>query len=108
VLKGGVYRKHVEDLRSRLTRARRVTADKLRRIGIEPWLMPRGGFQLWCRLPEGCDSAAMARAALEENVVLAPGNVFSAAQSAAGMMRFNVAHCDDPRLMAVLERAMER
>jgi hypothetical protein len=40
--------------------------------------------------------------------VLAPGNVFSAAQSATGMMRFNVAHCDDPRLMPVLQRALKR
>ena len=108
VLTAGFYRKHIEDLRNRLTRARRTTAEKLRRIGIEPWMMPRGGFQLWCRLPEGCDSAEMARAALEENVVLAPGNVFSAAQTASQMMRFNVAHCDDPRLIAVLQRALGR
>ena len=108
VLTGGFYRKHIEDLRNRLSRARRITADKLRRIGIEPWLMPRGGFQLWCRLPEGCDSAEVARTALEENVVLAPGNVFSTGQSASQMMRFNVAHCDDPKLMPVLQRALRR
>lgn len=108
VLTGGFYRKHIEDLRNRLSRARRIAADKLRRIGIEPWLMPRGGFQLWCRLPEGCDSAEVARTALEENVVLAPGNVFSAGQSASQMMRFNVAHCDDPKLNAVLQRALRR
>jgi DNA-binding transcriptional MocR family regulator len=108
VLTGSFYRKHIEELRNRLSRARRVTVDKLRRVGIEPWLMPRGGYQLWCRLPEGCDSAEVARAALEENVVLAPGNVFSAAQTASQMMRFNVAHCDDPRLMPVLQRALGR
>jgi DNA-binding transcriptional MocR family regulator len=108
VLTGGFYRKHIEDLRNRLTRARRATAEKFKRIGITPWLMPRGGYQLWCHLPEGCDSAELARAALEENVVLAPGNVFSVTQSAAGMMRFNVAHCDDPRLMPVLQRALSQ
>lgn len=108
VLAAGFYRKHIEELRSRLARARRGTAEKLKRVGITPWLMPRGGFQLWCSLPEGCDATEVARAALAENVVLAPGNVFSAAQSATGMMRFNVAHCDDPRLMPVLQRALKR
>ena len=108
VLAAGFYRKHIEELRSRLARARRLTAEKLKRIGITPWLMPRGGFQLWCSLPEECDSTEVARAALTEDVVLAPGNAFSTAQSAAGMMRFNVAHCDDPRLMPVLQRAMKR
>lgn len=106
ILAGGVYRKHVEELRSRLARARQQTAEKLRRIGITPWLMPRGGANLWCRLPEGCDSADVARAALDHDVVLAPGNVFSVSQNASAMMRFNVAHCSDPRLMPALQRAM--
>lgn len=108
VLAGGTYRKHMEELRRRLARARRETAGQLRRIGIEPWLEPRGGFYLWCRLPDDRDSADVARAALAENVVLAPGNVFSASQSAAGFMRFNVAQCGDPKLMPVLQRALGR
>lgn len=108
VLAGGGYRKHMETLRRRLVRARRDTAERLREIGIEPWLMPRGGFYLWCRLPEGRDSAEVARAALAENVVLAPGNVFSASQSAADFMRFNVAQCGDPRVIPALRRALER
>lgn len=106
VLAGGGYRKHMEDLRRRLARARRDTAGKLQRIGIEPWLMPRGGFYLWCRLPDGCDSAHAARAVLAENVVLAPGNVFSASKSAAAFMRFNVAQCVHPNVMAALQRAI--
>lgn len=108
ILAGGGYRKHMEELRRRLSRARRATAEALQRIGVEPWLMPRGGFYLWCRLPDGRDSAEVARAALAENVVLAPGNVFSASQSAAAFMRFNVAQCGDPRVMPALQRAMAR
>ncbi|MGY3535078.1 DNA-binding transcriptional MocR family regulator [Bradyrhizobium sp. USDA 4452] len=108
VLATGFYRKHVEELRRRLARARRDVGEKLQRIGIEPWLMPRGGFQLWCRLPDGCDSAEVARAALADNIVLAPGNVFSTTQSATGFMRFNVAQCRDPKLMPALQRAIGR
>ncbi len=108
VLASGGYRKHVEELRRRLARTRREIAEKLQRIGIEPWLMPRGGFYLWCRLPEGCDSANVARSTLAKNVVLAPGNVFSASQSAAAFMRFNVAQCRDPQVMSTLQRAIKR
>jgi DNA-binding transcriptional MocR family regulator len=107
VLSGGGYRRHMEELRRRLARARRKTAERLRGVGVEPWLMPRGGFYLWCRLPDGCDSADVARSALAENVVLAPGNVFSASQSAAAFMRFNVAQCGDPRVISVLQRAIK-
>jgi DNA-binding transcriptional MocR family regulator len=70
--------------------------------------MPRGGFYLWCRLPDGLDAADVARAALNENLVLAPGNVFSLSQSASGFMRFNVAQMVEPRVLAVLAQALAR
>ncbi|MFC5353651.1 PLP-dependent aminotransferase family protein [Azospirillum himalayense] len=102
----GGYRKHLDGLRRRLARLRSETADRLAAIGLHPWLMPRGGFYLWCRLPDGRDAAAVARAALDERVVLAPGNVFSIGQSAAGFLRFNVAQMGDPRVFEVLKRAV--
>ena len=108
MLAGGGYRKHMEDLRRRLVRARREVADRLSRLDITPWLQPRGGFNLWCRLPEGLDSGEVAQAALAEGLVLAPGNVFSISQSAAGFMRFNVAHMLEPRVYQVLTNALKR
>ena len=40
-------------------------------------------------------------------LVFAPGNVFSASQSAAGFLRFNVSQCNRPKVYEVLQRAME-
>ena len=96
----------MEELRGRLARARRDTAERLEPLGIRPWIMPRGGFYLWCRLPDGQDSAALARRAMSENVILAPGDVFSVSQTASAFLRFNVAQADDPRIFAVLRRAI--
>lgn len=90
-LSDGSYRKHLTGLRSRLARRRREIAGQFEGLGIRPWILPRGGFYLWCRLPDGRDAAEVAKAALRERVVLAPGNVFSVTQSAADFMRFNVA-----------------
>lgn len=102
VLAGGGYRKHMEEVRQRLVRARREVADRLHGLGMEPWLLPRGGFNLWCRLPEDLDSTQIAQSAREEGIVLAPGNVFSVSHGAANFMRFNVAHTLDPRIYRVL------
>ncbi|MCG2630035.1 PLP-dependent aminotransferase family protein [Bradyrhizobium sp. WYCCWR 13023] len=107
VLAGGSYRKHMDELRQKLMRSRRDVARKLQTLGIEPWLMPRGGFFLWCRLADGQDATAVARAALDENVVLAPGNVFSVAQTAQNFLRFNVAHMNDLGMWDVLRRALK-
>ncbi|MGY8665909.1 PLP-dependent aminotransferase family protein [Bradyrhizobium sp. UFLA05-109] len=106
VLAGGSYRKHMDELRQKLLRTRREVARKLAALGLEPWLMPRGGFFLWCRLPDGLDSTEIARAALAEDVVLAPGNVFSVSETASAFLRFNVAQSTEPRIWDVLRRAL--
>lgn len=106
MLGDGTYRKHLDALRRRLARARREAASRLAALGIHPWTVPRGGFHLWCRLPDGCDAADLARAALAEGVVLAPGNVFSVSRAAPDFMRFNVAQMGDPLVFAALARGL--
>lgn len=107
VLAGGTYRKHMDEVRQRLTRARKEATERLAPLGLAPWIMPRGGFYLWCRLPDGHDSAVIARRCMEEEkVVLAPGNVFSVSQTASAFLRFNVAQLGDKRIYAVIKRAM--
>jgi DNA-binding transcriptional MocR family regulator len=106
VLGSSTYRKYLETLRVRLAKARAGTIPRLRALGIEPWLEPNAGMLLWCRLPDRRDAAEVARRALQDDVVLAPGNVFSPSQTASDYMRFNVAQCTDGCVFKILERAM--
>jgi DNA-binding transcriptional MocR family regulator len=61
---------------------------------------------VWCRLPDGIDAAQVARNALSDNVVLAPGNAFSLSHTAGRFMRFDVAQCEDQRIFKTLDKAM--
>ncbi|MFT4013923.1 MAG: PLP-dependent aminotransferase family protein [Paracoccus sp. (in: a-proteobacteria)] len=106
LLRDGSYRKHIEGLRLRLSRTMSETTPRLMAIGITPWLEPPAGMFLWCRLPEGIDAAHIARHALAEGIVLAPGNAFSLSHSASGFLRFNVAQCGDERVFKVLGSAI--
>ncbi|WP_434290420.1 PLP-dependent aminotransferase family protein [Celeribacter sp. SCSIO 80788] len=106
VLTGGSYRKHLSEVHRRLAGARKTAISHLAPLGIAPWTMPRGGFYLWCRFPEGMDTGQIAQRAMEDAVMLAPGNVFSPSQSATRFMRFNVTHMNDPRLYEVLAKVM--
>ncbi|MBN9549845.1 MAG: PLP-dependent aminotransferase family protein [Alphaproteobacteria bacterium] len=108
LLKDGSYRKHVEQLRARLSRAMAETAGRLKMMGIVPWIDQPAGMFLWCRLPDGIDAAKVARHALSDDVVLAPGNAFSLSHTAGRFMRFNVAQCADERILRALEKAMEK
>lgn len=105
VLTDGSYRRHLETLRSRLARAMAVTVNRLRAVGIEPWIEPAAGIFVWGRLPEGLEAVALTRAALVEDIVLAPGNVFSVGSAWSDHMRFNVAMCDDDRVFTFLGKA---
>jgi DNA-binding transcriptional MocR family regulator len=61
---------------------------------------------LWAKLPDGIDSASVAKAALARGVILAPGNVFSVSQTATSFMRFNAAQSLNPKVFDVLEAAL--
>ncbi|MGY2995936.1 aminotransferase-like domain-containing protein [Mesorhizobium sp. URHB0026] len=108
LLKDGSYRKHMDLLRARLSRAMGETSARLKAIGITPWIEQPAGLFLWCTLPEGVDAAEIARRALADNIVLAPGNAFSLSRSASRFLRFNIAQCADERIFKVLETAMAR
>ncbi|MDF1719580.1 MAG: PLP-dependent aminotransferase family protein [Minwuia sp.] len=108
VLRDGGYRRHTHALRTRLAEAMQTVGGRLKAAGLTPWIEPAAGMFLWCRLPEGLDAADVARFALAEDVVLAPGNAFSLNQAASGYLRFNVAQSLDPKIMLVLEKAMQQ
>ena len=107
MLQDGTYRKHVESLRPKLAAAMSQAGARLRDVGLTSWVEPRAGLFLWCELPNGMDAANIARRAMAENIVLAPGNVFSPAQAAGRFLRFNVAQCADPRIFKFLRRATQ-
>ncbi len=108
LLKDGAYRRHIGGLRARLAGAMGKVSAELSAIGLTPWIEPKAGMFLWCQLPEGLDAADVARSAIVDGLVLAPGNAFSLAQEASGFMRFNVAQTLDPAIVPLLERAMQR
>lgn len=106
LLTDGSYRRHVEGLRVKLARAMGDAARHLAGIGLQPWTMPKGGLFLWVELPEGLDAAAVARRAMAQGIVLAPGNVFSVGRTADRHMRVNVAQCGSPRVFEVIRDAL--
>lgn len=100
------YRRHMEKVRLQLADQIIKTVAKLKDIGIEPWLVPKAGMFLWCRLPEGIDATTIARACLQDGVILAPGNAFSQSLNASRFLRFNVAQSTDDRIFDILKKVL--
>lgn len=106
LLSSGAYRKHIEGMRKRLSSAMNMVIERLSSVGISPWIEPRGGMFLWTKLPEGISAKLLAQEAVKQQVLLAPGTVFSESHNADNFMRFNVAQCQSPYIYDVMRRLM--
>lgn len=107
-LTDGSYRKHLDVLKVRLAQSMQETIAKLKAIGIEPWIEPKAGIFVWCRLPEGIDAAKIAQFCLNREVILAPGNAFSQSKSAGQFIRFNITQSNHDYIYQTLTEALQQ
>ncbi|WXB12877.1 PLP-dependent aminotransferase family protein [Pendulispora albinea] len=63
---------------------------------------PRGGFCLWATLPRGFDAVALAEAAFERGISVAPGPLFGASGEYANALRLTCGHPWTPALKDAL------
>jgi DNA-binding transcriptional MocR family regulator len=107
MLEDGSYRKHVAAIRDRLRRVTPALRRRLQATGLRSWMETEEGMFLWMRFPEEMpDAAALARKAIAERIVLAPGAVFSPSKRWQDFLRINVAQSQSPRLIAFLQEAL--
>lgn len=59
---------------------------------------PKGGFVIWIELPNSIDAMKMHELALEENISIAPGSMFSATQKYKNFIRLSCAQPWNERL----------
>lgn len=76
-------------LRSRRDAAVEAVREHLPQAALD--VVPRGGFVLWLRLPEGVDEVAFARACAEKSVQVNPGRAWFPAEADRGFVRLSYA-----------------
>lgn len=106
ILSEGVYRKHLDRVRTRLDSVRGKVFRQMERIGLETGAQPAAGMFAW--VDTGQDTNMLAERALAEDILLAPGSLFSPSQLPSTRMRLNVAAMQEPRIWAFLERELGR
>jgi len=107
LLVDGSYRKHLIALRDKLRRSQPLVRKLLADCGLHPWVVPDGGPFLWVQGAKA-NTADLARDALKQGILLAPGNVFSVSRSAGQFMRFNIAQAQSPKLLEFLHLAQQQ
>ena len=102
-LMDGRWRKHIKGVRERLAKAHEVAASRLLNIGFEIFSEPKAGIFLWAKHPDMPSATELAYKAVEQDILLGPGNLFSPDLQLSPWLRFNVAFCDDPAVFTFLE-----
>lgn len=93
-LETGVYDRHLRQLRKTLARQQSQLVAALERhfpTGCT-WSRPGGGYQLWVRLPRGANALLLQEQALEHDISVAPGPLFSPRREFNDAIRLNYGH----------------
>jgi DNA-binding transcriptional MocR family regulator len=90
----GVYDRHLGRLRRTFAKQQALLVSALKRYFPEGchWCLPEGGYQLWVQLPPGADALDLQARALEHDVSVAPGPIFSARREFSRAIRLNYGH----------------
>ncbi|QJE01433.1 PLP-dependent aminotransferase family protein [Massilia forsythiae] len=106
ILSEGLYRKHLERIRTRLDAVRPAAMRRIEALGFRPDPLPPAGMFAW--VDTGRDTNVLAARAMAQGLLLAPGSLFSPSQLPSTRMRVNVAAMEDDALWRFLEREMAR
>ena len=104
ILSEGLFRKHLDRVRTRLDAVRVKAFRQMERIGLDVGPTPAAGMFAW--VDTGRNTNLMAERAMAEGILLAPGSLFSPSQLPSTRMRLNVAAMQDPRIWEFLEREL--
>jgi len=105
VLTGGAYRRHLEQLKKRLSTAMNTVSTQFRQRGFMPWYQPDAGYLLWLRLPAHISAADLTSKMAKRQIILAPGAHFSLQADADRFMRVNVTQCLEDKFWQQLDLA---
>jgi DNA-binding transcriptional MocR family regulator len=106
ILSEGLYRKHVDRVRSKLDSVRAKTVRQMERVGLKVDLAPPAGMFVW--VDAGMDTNVLTERAMAEGLLLAPGSLFSPSQLPTTRMRLNVATMQEPSAWQFLQRELGR
>ena len=106
ILSEGLYRKHVDRVRSKLDGVREKTVRQMEKAGLTVDLAPPAGMFVW--VDAGMNTNLLTERAMEQGLLLAPGSLFSPSQLPSTRMRLNVATMQEPSVWEFLARELNR
>jgi DNA-binding transcriptional MocR family regulator len=106
ILSEGLYRKHLDRVRSRLDAERGKALRQMERCGLRLDNTPTAGMFVWA--DTGRDTVVLAEQAMADGLLLAPGCLFSPSQLPSTRTRLNLACFNEPAVLRFFDRELGR
>jgi DNA-binding transcriptional MocR family regulator len=106
ILADGQFRRHIERVRARVDDARERCVRRLLDLGLRIPETPHAGMFVWADCDR--DAESLARAAAEQNMLLAPGSLFSPSQAPSTYLRFSASMVDNAPAWQLLRQLLHR
>lgn len=106
ILEGGLYdrflKKYRLEIYNNITRSRKLIQENFPH-GTKV-SEPRGGMVLWIELPDGRDSVSIQKIAMENNIGITPGLLFSSKGSYRNFIRFSCGNYWDQNIIRAIKQ----
>ena len=108
-VRDGHFAKHIENTKTAYRRRRDRMAAALSKdeaIGLE-FTVPKGGFYIWCRLPDGVEQSALLAGAAARGVVFLPGRACYPTEPTENCLRLNFSHASEEAIDVGIGRFLD-
>jgi len=108
-VRDGHFATHIEYSKAAYRRRRDLMAAALMKdptIGLE-FAVPKGGFYIWCRLPDGVEQSALLANAAARGVVFLPGRACYPTEPTENCLRLNFSHASEDAIEVGIERFLD-
>src|SRR5690606_16755581 len=102
IINNDEYRRNLTDIDCKINEAYKQASNILQKAGLIIRSGKNSGLFIWAELPNNTDASALALTALDENILLAPGELFSQNSAQRSYMRFNVTQSNNKQLTTFL------
>lgn len=105
-LRRGLMDQHLDRVRKVLRRRRDALIQALEQQQVPgmDWLVPEGGYHLWCRLPRTYRARRLLAEAARDGVAFIPGDYYGSGEEARRGLRLNFSYPDEAQIPDGVER----
>ncbi len=108
IIRSDAYAQNIAAIQAKLKKASEQARSALKKTGLIIHNEQNADLFIWAQLPNNMDASALSLSALDENIILAPGELFSQNDVYRSYLRFNATQSNNKQLTSYLTQIINQ